>query len=92
MRLAPSLAFKRARTRARFVGRIMGSMEAVRGCEIDIGAVGSRFSVALREVFSFFIALVDLDLESVDLADLEIDSFFDGLIGFMLKFVIGRAP
>lgn len=92
IRLAPSLTFKRAKTRARFVGRIIGSIETALGCEIDIGVVGSRFSLAGREVFSFFIALEALDLESVDLADFEIVSFFEGLIGFMLTFVIGRAP
>lgn len=70
----------------------MGSMERARGCEIDIGVVGSRLSLVVREVFSFFIAILALDLASVDLADFEIVSFFEGLIGFMLTFVIGRAP
>ena len=70
----------------------MGSMEAAPGCETDIGVVGFRFSLVVKEVFSFFIARLALDLESVDLADFEIVSFFEDLIGFTLTFVIGRAP
>ena len=70
----------------------MGSIETALGCEIDICVVGSRFSLAEREVFSFFIAVVVLGLELVDLTDFEIVSFFGGLLCYALTFVIGWAP
>ena len=90
--LAPSLAFKRSRTRARFVGSIIGLLSGSEVCGIDTGFGGIRLSSAVAEIFSVFLIAEDLGLGPADLADFVIVSFFEDLFDFMLTFVIGWAP